>query len=219
MVQLNIKQFKYGVLVSAVIAVVLLGLSIIVGKNNFFLLLNYDLGNFADYFFAICTNGGDGSIWILALLATLFILKQPKAWPLLVSGFIISTILTQVPKNIMVPGVARPWVAIPDHTLIHHVPFVEPLHFSSFPSGHTMTAFCIYLSFCLLLKKSWWLYAGLAYALIVGYSRIYLAQHFPLDVGAGIVGGIISTWLSLVIQRAVYKEGRQGLASKLDEKK
>jgi membrane-associated phospholipid phosphatase len=76
---------------------------------------------------------------------------------------------------------------------------------SSFPSGHTMTTFCIYLSFCLLINKSWWLYTGLAYAMLVGYSRIYLAQHFPLDVAAGIIGAIVSTWLSLLIQNAVYK--------------
>jgi len=205
MIKLNTKQFAYGVIISTIIALVLLAGSLALGKNEFFLVINGDLGTAADYFLGVFTNFGDGSMWVVALLVTLFILKKPKAWPLMVSGFVISTILTQVPKNFIVPGTPRPWSAITNHNLIHRVSFVEPLHMSSFPSGHTMTAFTIYLTFCLLLHKNWWLYAGLVYAVLVGYSRIYLAQHFPLDVGAGIIGGIISTWLSLLIQKAVYK--------------
>jgi len=208
MVQLNIKQFKKGIGISGGLALVLFAFTFAVGKNEFFLGLNADLGIEADYFFAAWTNGGDGTVWILALLAALFILKKPKAWPLLVSGFVASTLLTQVPKNFIFTNELRPWAAIQDHSLVHHVSFVEPLHTSSFPSGHTMTAFTIYLIFCLLANNKWWLYLGLAYAALVGYSRIYLAQHFPFDVAGGITGAIISAWVSLIIQRAVDKKKR-----------
>jgi len=39
----------------------------------------------------------------------------------------------------------------------------------------------------------------------VGYSRIYLAQHFPIDVGAGIITGIISVAAAIQFQRYWWK--------------
>jgi membrane-associated phospholipid phosphatase len=206
MVQLNIPQFKNGVALCASLALLLFTCSFVLGKNEFFLQLNADLGLVADYFFAAWTNGGNGIAWVLALVAGLFILKKPKAWPLLISGFVVSTIVTQVPKNFIFTNQLRPWYAITNHALVHHVSFVEPLHSSSFPSGHTMTAFTIYLIICLLANNKWWLYVGFAYAVLVGYSRIYLAQHFPLDVAGGITGAVISAWISLIIQKAVDKK-------------
>ncbi len=209
MYQLNIKQFNYGAIISLCIALVLLVLSYTIGKNEFFLLLNGNLGIAADYFFGVYTNAGDGTMWIAVLLITLFALKKKNAWPLVVSAFVISTLLTHLFKDILVPGTPRPWTAIAGHSLIHHVAFVEPLHQGSFPSGHTATAFSIYLVFCLLLKNKWWLWLGLIYAVLVGYSRIYVAQHFPFDVAAGIIAGVISVAVSLPVQMAVERRRRK----------
>ncbi len=209
MQQLNIKQFKLGAIISTLIAAALFFVSYSLGKSGFFLLLNTDLGTVADYFFALYTNAGDALIWIAVLFITLFVIKKKKAWPLLVSAFAISTIFTQVCKYLIIPDAPRPWSAIKDHSLIHHVPFVQPWLISSFPSGHTATAFSVYLVFCLLLDKKWWLGVGLLYAVLVGYSRIYLAQHFPFDVAAGAVVGIISVTLSIPIQKVAIKTGRR----------
>jgi membrane-associated phospholipid phosphatase len=104
-------------------------------------------------------------------------------------------------KNFILPGEPRPTKAITDGSFIHVVTGVEVHSISSFPSGHTGTAFCFYLLFCLLIKKNWWLFAGLAYALLVGYSRVYLAQHFPFDVAGGILVAIISVILSVKLQQ------------------
>jgi membrane-associated phospholipid phosphatase len=197
---LDIKQFKYGAVISLLIAAVLFIASYSIGKTEFFLLLNNNLGVAADYFFAVWTNTGDALIWIAVLLITLFVIKKKKAWPLLVGAFAISTILTQVCKYFILPDAPRPWKAITDHSLIHHVSFVKPWLISSFPSGHTATAFSVYLTLCLLFNKKSWLWVGLLYALLVGYSRVYLAQHFPFDVAAGIVVGVVSVALSIPIQ-------------------
>jgi membrane-associated phospholipid phosphatase len=37
------------------------------------------------------------------------------------------------------------------------------------------------------------------YALLGGYARIYVAQHFPLDVGAGILTAYCSTLIAWII--------------------
>jgi membrane-associated phospholipid phosphatase len=205
MAGLEKKYFKMAVTASLVIALVLFLISFITGKEQFFLLLNANGGSIADYFFMIFTYGGDGLLWIPVLLITLFVLKRKDVFPLLISTFTLSTILTQLVKNIIMPGAPRPAKVITDSLLIHLVKGVEVYKTSSFPSGHTATAFCFYLLFCLLINKRWWFFAGLIYALLVGYSRVYLAQHFPLDVAAGIIVAIISTAAALRIQEYWWK--------------
>jgi len=84
---------------------------------------------------------------------------------------------------------------------IHAVTGVELNKVNSFPSGHTGTAFSIFLTGCLLIRNRWVIPFGFLYAAMVGYSRIYLAQHFPVDVGAGIITGLVTAFLSLLIQK------------------
>lgn len=202
---LNIKSFRAAATVSFIIAVAVLAASFIIGKQDFFLQLNIDLGTFADYFFAAFTYGGDSLMWVAALLIAVFALKRKDTIPLFITCFLVVTLLTQICKYVIVPDEPRPIKAIADTSLIHTVTGVEMHTVSSFPSGHTATAFCFYLLFCLLLSKKWWPAAGLVYALLTGYSRIYLAQHFPLDVGAGIITGIISVYAALKFQQYWWK--------------
>jgi undecaprenyl-diphosphatase len=49
-------------------------------------------------------------------------------------------------------------------------------------------------------KKLWSVILPLL-ALLTGYSRVYLGQHFPSDVLAGMCTGILSAILSLMIYR------------------
>jgi len=205
---LNKKKFIAAITVSLLLAVILLAFSYIIGKQQFFLELNTDLGIFADNFFAVYTYAGDGLMWIPVLLITIFILKRKDCIPLLVSAFILSTLFIQGIKNFVLPAEPRPIKAILETSLIHTVQGVEVHTIGSFPSGHTATAFSIYLLFCLLINKRWWLIAGFIYAGMVGYSRIYLAQHFPTDIAGGIITAVISVWLSLKIQEYWWRKKR-----------
>jgi membrane-associated phospholipid phosphatase len=184
-------------------ALVIFIFSYSVGKNNSFLLLNADLGNAADYFFNFFSNLGDGLLWIP--LVVYFIYKEGKKMvPFLFSCFALSTALTQACKYLIVPDELRPTAAIPSE-IIHTVNGVTVHLTASFPSGHTATAFVFYLIFTLVFEKSWWLFIGLLYSLTVGYSRIYLAQHFPFDVAGGIIVAIVSVIFSLAIQNRIDK--------------
>ena len=181
--------------------------SIILGKEDFFLLLNTDLGSTADLFFRFWTNLGDGIVWVA--VAVYFYFYQKNKFPLLITSIIISTLITQFTKNFLYPDINRPTASIADISKIHTVPGVELLTSYSFPSGHTATAFTIFLLACLLIKKISVVPLGFLYAVLVGYSRIYLAQHFPLDVGAGMITAVISILLSLLVQKKWENRGRE----------
>src|SRR5438132_9418786 len=103
----DIKYFKMAVAISFVIALALFFISFFTGKEQFFLLLNANGGSIEDYFFMIFTYVGDGLMWIPVLFITLFILKRKDVFLLLISDFLLSTLLTQLFKNIFVPGPPR----------------------------------------------------------------------------------------------------------------
>lgn len=90
-------------------------------------------------------------------------------------------------------------------------------HSYSFPSGHSLFAFCFYGVMAGLINarvRSLWLrvtvfsIASLMVALI-GLSRIYLGVHYPSDVIAGYLAGAI--WVSTMITMDRIHKTRRGL--------
>ena len=177
------------------------------GKNQFFLLLNGNGGLLADFFFTYCTYLGDGIIWVAVVV--LFVFFRKKLLLLVFSAIIFSTLFVQVSKNFIFANEARPTNAIKEINLIHTVKGVELHTNNSFPSGHTTTVFCIYILGCLVIGGNTILIIGFLLALLTGYSRIYLAQHFPLDVGAGMISAVVSIYLSVWIQQLYNNKQKQ----------
>jgi membrane-associated phospholipid phosphatase len=202
---MNIPAFKTGATLSIATGIILILFSFLGGKEDLFLLLNQNLGSTADFFFQYFTHAGDGIFWVPVGLY--FIFFKRKLLPLILSAIILSTLLVQTGKKIIYPNEARPTAAIESSTQspIHTVKGVTVHSNNSFPSGHTTTAFSLFLLGCLLLPYTYFWLIGFTAALLAGYSRVYLAQHFPLDVGAGIVCAVISVYLSLQIQKLFNK--------------
>lgn len=197
--KLNYKNFLTACIFTTLAAAILFYYSFTIGKDNFFLLLNNNYGSVADIFFTIITFFGDGVIWAFLLL--LFVKYRKKLIVLLVSAFILSTLFVQVSKYFIVPNELRPIRSIANTSSIHVVKGMEPHETSSFPSGHTTSAFCYFLIACLVINKKWILPVVFLFALLVGYSRVYLAQHFPLDVAAGMLVAIASVSFAILVQK------------------
>jgi len=76
---------------------------------------------------------------------------------------------------------------------LHRVAGEHLLSIHSFPSGHTTSAFTLFLALTFLTKRPSLHFLYFLLALLVGFSRIYLSQHFALDVLVGSVIGVTVT--------------------------
>lgn len=188
-------HLKSGLWLTFGLAMGLIIFSISIGKNELFLLFNTDLGKTGDFLFDKITYLGDGACWVL--IAFLFWRYQRKKWLVCILAIVFSTLFTQLPKNYFFKEQLRPIAAIENTQAIHTVEGVTVHTAHSFPSGHTATAFTIFLLGCAFIRNHWVIPIGFAYALLVGYSRVYLAQHFPIDLAAGMLVAILTVYLSL----------------------
>jgi len=192
------KNLQTAILITLLLSALLFGFSVWYGKENAFLLLNTDLGPIADQFFRYCTYAGDGIIWVPVTL--LILLFRRKYWILAFAAIIISTLIAQLSKNIFFKGLPRPSLAITDSSLFHSVAGVDLHTMNSFPSGHTTTAFTVFLIACFFIDRKWIVPVGFLYALLAAYSRIYLAQHFPIDLAGGMLSATITIICAVALQ-------------------
>ena len=111
-------------------------------------------------------------------------------------------------KNLIFPDVTRPiahftnlqesW-SPSDFNLKFH-------RFRSFPSGHTASAATYGFFLMRYIQapfKRVLLYAGI---LLVGYSRVFLFQHFVADVYAGVLLGLLCVWIGNALTERVFEK-------------
>lgn len=152
----------------------------------------------ADYLAPYITDIGEGvTVLIIAALLSFYSYRQAF---LLATGFLITGIVAQALKHIV--KMPRP-LRYFEHQL-PEIYFVKGVHIvggmRSFPSGHTVTAFSAAVVITYLVKNKMWGVVCLLVALLVGYSRMYLSQHFFEDVTVGSAIGTFITvfWLSYI---------------------
>ncbi len=75
----------------------------------------------------------------------------------------------------------------------------------SFVSSHACNSFAVALLSLCLVRRRWYTWSIILWALLVGYSRIYLGVHYPGDVFFGSVMGAIIGWAAYLIYRLTDK--------------
>ena len=179
-------------------------------NNNFSIIINASHNNFLDQFFKFITFFGDGRFVFLVALIFLFINKK-NGTSILIS-LIINTIFIQVLKRVVFSNQFRPsfyfknLIEDGSWNLIDGVELYEKF---SFPSGHTASIFCLCISICIFIKKKYFPLLLVLLAYIVGFSRIYLSQHFLIDVLAGaFIGSLIPILTFKYIEPLLFNKNK-----------
>jgi undecaprenyl-diphosphatase len=116
-----------------------------------------------------------------------------------VGGLLLSTLLKHVIQR------QRPSV----------VPHLSIVMSSSFPSGHSILAAVVYLTLGVLLGQTvksrstrvFCIVVAFFLAILVGLSRIFLGVHYPTDVLAGWMAGLVWSVLCLFVAKHLQRRG------------
>jgi len=138
------------------------------------------------------SHSGNGYYYPL-VPAVLLLVDTQKAWSFFLAG--IFAFATELPLyKLLKNGIKRnrPCEVLSD---IHGR--VLPSDQFSFPSGHTAAAFVMatLLSYFIPILSM----PLFCWALLVGFSRIYLGVHYPTDILAGLAIGMLSALSALII--------------------
>ncbi len=163
-------------------------LLLVYDKGSFSLWINKNHNPSADIFFKYATWLGDGyTIGIVCLL--LFFVKLRFGVLTSIISF-TSAFLISLLKDFF--NEARPSVYFQGQD-IHFVEGLKLYQWHSFPSGHTAAAFTLFCLFAIFVKNKNYSYLFFGLALLVALSRVYLMQHFLVDVYFGSLFGLIFT--------------------------
>lgn len=149
-------------------------------------------------FMLTITRLGEETAFLVLALIFFWCVDKKRGYLLMSVGF-MGTMANQFLKLWF--RIPRPWVQDPDFTILEQAR--EAATGYSFPSGHTTSAVGVFGSIAATAKhkKTFWLCVILA--LLVGFSRMYLGVHTPMDVG---VGALTSILLIIALRKVVRGE-------------
>ena len=172
----------------------------ITDKIGFHLVLNAFHTPMLDTFFKYFTYVG---AWVpCAVAVVLLIFRKWKIASVILVGQLVATLITTPLKHII--RAKRPSAILSDLGI--NFPVVEgvDLHSTlSFPSGHTSAAFAFCFAVALFCPRWWQKLLCLFVAVLCGYSRIYLSQHFLEDVLAGSMVGVVSILVLIPLSKKI----------------
>ena len=143
---------------------------------------------FWDVIFQLITMTGEETFYIIVASTIFWCINKKFGYKLgfaLLTGTIVNTAVKDIVNS------ARP-IGITGVRSLR----LETATGQSFPSGHTQGSTTFWVSFMLKTKKKWIYVVGILAIMLVGFSRMYLGVHYPVDIIGGLAIGFIWTLIS-----------------------
>lgn len=150
--------------------------------------VNQHYTTYLNHFFSFVTHYGDGWFAALVLLVIVLFVSVRDGLSITALGLLV-TGLVQSLKHLWFGDIVRPKLYL-SHLPLNFVPGVEIHSYNSFPSGHTAQAFLLSFILCQLLKSNVYTLLFFILAVCTAFSRVYLLQHFVVDIYAGSIAAL-----------------------------
>jgi len=174
-----------------------------VPKGEIILWVNSWHNSFLDVYFLTFSTIGSGiyflfGLIILALFCVRFIILG-------LAMFLGSGLIIQILKHSFQMPRPSAWFESDVLSSLNLVEGVKLYNTLSFPSGHSASGFAIFLFLALITKHK---YLGVLFFILafsVAFARIYLVQHFFIDIYFGsIIGAVSALYFYIIIESSTY---------------
>ncbi|MFY0591987.1 phosphatase PAP2 family protein [Roseivirga sp.] len=168
---------------------------VMTAHGDIVLWFNKNHNNTLDLFFKYWTYLGDGVL--LGVLGLVLLLTNYYRFLMFIIAVAFQTVFVHIFKQWLSAGEPRPKTFFADQIeVLNFVEGVTVRGYDSFPSGHTASGFTLFFFLILIIKNEWARVALFITAVLVGFSRVYLLQHFARDIYVGSLFGILSVLLA-----------------------
>jgi len=161
-------------------------------KGDFELLVNQDYATiFTDAFFKYVTELGNG--WFFALVIVVCVFIKFRYALLTAISFVASGLLTQLFKHVLFPHEPRPVAFFNSQYALHLVQGININYQNSFVSGHSASVFACFCMIALMSRNKHQGPLLCFIAVTTAFSRVYLLQHFFIDIYMGSLVGVLTS--------------------------
>jgi membrane-associated phospholipid phosphatase len=195
-----------------IVLIALVPLLILYSKTEMHIWINQYNTPFFDWLFRHITFLGDGLFVIFPAIILLF--YSLRHFVFLLTAYFSTGLVVQLLKRVFFDDVIRPSVYFHDSVSLHLVDGVKMFKSNSFPSGHATSAFALFLCIALISKSRYIKLACFILACLVAFSRVYLSQHFLIDI---YTGSIIGTVGAIAFYQLFYRDERKWYAWSLQK--
>ncbi len=134
------------------------------------------------------------------------VFTQKRYFLAIVCAMLLCLVAILLTKYLFFADAPRPYSWLSKNGVMFHKVEGIKLHSNgSFPSGHTMAAFCSLALAGFISNRGWLQFLFFIMAALSGYSRIYVAQHFLIDV---YTGGLVGFTLAIIVFTVIEKKFR-----------
>ena len=151
-----------------------------------------------DIFFQGITFLGDG--YFALALVIFYLFKNVRISFLLLISFLLTGLFTQILKHFFYQNCHRPIYFFHQNDSFYLIQDFTYHSSNSFPSGHSTSAFALATVLSIVSKYNFKLSILLfTVAVTTAFSRVYLSQHFLIDILAGsligYLGAVLVCWI------------------------
>lgn len=183
------------------LAIFVLPLLVFYKKEESLLFINGHYNIWLDLFMYHITRLPEISFVVFVVFLGSF--TQRRYFLAIVTSLIVCVLVIVFSKYFLFSDQLRPYSWLSKNNVVfHHVPNISLHSNGSFPSGHTMAAFCALALAGFISGSGFVQFLFFILALLAGYSRVYVAQHYLIDVYAGALTGFTIAYIIFsVIER------------------